>query len=257
MTGTQSTVLRVMGVTAGYAQRVAIENVSFDIHPGTRVAVIGPNGGGKSTLFRVALGILRPWRGSVELFDQPADRLNRQRYPVAYVPQARSLDANFPVSARDVVAMGRVGRLGFLRFASAQDRLTVERCLDAVGLLEHADRPFAAFSGGQQQRILVARGLASEARLLLFDEPATGVDISTQRRIDEVIDGVVRDGAAVLISTHDLSSEHLARFDSVLCLNRTVLAHGSAAEVVNDKTWQQLFGATTSDFEIGAKAWIN
>ena len=249
--------LRVTQATAGYGQRIAIHDVTFEIPAGARVGLIGPNGGGKSTLFRVALGVLPPWRGSVEIFGTPADRLDRRRHPVAYVPQVRNLDSSFPVSARDVVSMGRVGRLGLFRFSSSTDRAVVERSLEAVGLAEYADRPFAAFSGGQQQRILVARALASEAHLLFLDEPATGVDAATQRQIDEVIDRLVADGASVLVSTHDLSTEHLSRFDSLLCLNRELLAHGPPGEVATLDLWRKLFGVTTDDLAKGASSWSN
>lgn len=234
--------LRLDHIDAGYGGQLAIRDVSVTVQPGRRVGLIGPNGAGKSTLFSVALGTLTPWRGTVEVFGVPIRQLDRRRQPVAYVPQARRLDANFPVTAREVVAMGRVGRLGLFRFPTSADRAVVERSLEEVGLAAEAHRPFGAFSGGQQQRLLVARALASEARLLLFDEPATGVDVSTQRQLDSVVEQLVAAGCAVVISTHDLSSENLAQFDSLICLNREVLAQGPPEEVTNLDVWRVLFG---------------
>ncbi len=239
--------LRLSHVDAGYGSRMAIRDVSFAIRPGQRVGLIGPNGAGKSTLFSVALGTLAPWRGDVEVFGAPINELDRRRQPVAYVPQARRLDTTFPVTAREVVAMGRVGRLGLFRFPTAEDRAVVERSIDEVGLAELADRPFAAFSGGQQQRLLVARALASEARLLFLDEPATGVDVSTQRQLDDVVDRLVGSGCAALVSTHDLSVENLARFDWLICLNREVLAQGRPDEVTNLAVWRLLFGGQAAE----------
>ncbi len=234
--------LRLDHIDAGHGSRLAIRDVSLVVQPGTRVGLIGPNGAGKSTLFSVALGTLAPWRGTVEAFGVPIRELDRRRQPVAYVPQARRLDASFPVTAREVVAMGRVGRLGLFRFPTGADREVVERSLEEVGLAAEAHRPFGAFSGGQQQRLLVARALASEARLLLFDEPATGVDVSTQRQLDAVVERLVGGGCAVMISTHDLSAENLAQFDSLVCLNREVLAQGPPEEVTSLDVWRVLFG---------------
>ena len=250
---TSAAVLRLDHVDAGYGSRLAIHDVCIELRPGSRIGLIGPNGAGKSTLFSVALGTLAPWRGTVEVLGVPVRQLDRRRHPVAYVPQARRLDPTFPVTAREVVAMGRVGRLGLFRFPSAADRAVVERSLSAVGLADQADRPFGAFSGGQQQRLLFARALASEARLLFFDEPATGVDVATQRQLDAVVDGLVGDGCAVLVSTHDLSAANLARFDSLICLNREVLAEGPPAEVTNLDVWRRLFGAQPDDAQAGVR----
>jgi manganese/iron transport system ATP-binding protein len=236
-----ATVLRLDRVDAGYGGRRAIRDVSLAVAAGERVGVIGPNGAGKSTLFRVALGILAPWRGAVELFGAPGARRDPRRDPVAYVPQARELDATFPVSARDVVAMGRVGRRGPFRWPGAHDRAAVARALEVVGLADQAGRPFGALSGGQQQRVLLARALASEAHLLLLDEPATGVDAPTRRRVDALIGELAADGCAVLVSTHDLSEEHLARFDRLVCLNGAVVAQGPPGEVTRLEVWRRLF----------------
>lgn len=242
MTISPSPVLELTDVSAGYGRQLAIDSVSLEVQAGRRVGLIGPNGAGKSTLFSVALGTMTPWRGGVRLFGQDVRKLDRRRFPIAYVPQARRLSTDFPVTARDVVAMGRVGRLGLFRFPGTKDRTAVQSAIQAVGLASAADKPFRALSGGQQQRLLVARALASEARLLFFDEPATGVDVKTQRQLDDVLNGLVAEGCGVFISTHDLSHENLSQFDWLICLNREVLAQGPPETVTNLDLWRRLFG---------------
>ena len=234
-------VVSLDGVDAGYADRLVLRDVSLTVAAGTRVGLIGPNGSGKSTLFRVALGTLRPWRGTVELFDRPVQELDRRRYPVAYVPQARTLALAFPLSARDVVSQGRVGRLGLFRFPGRADREAVARALEQVGMAPHADRPFAALSGGQQQRVLLARALASGARLFFMDEPVTGVDVATGAQFDRVLDRLVAEGHTLVIITHDLSAEHLAHFDWLVCVNGGIVAQGPPAEVTTLEVFRRLF----------------
>lgn len=243
MTPADLAVLRLANVDAGYGDRLAIRDVSLTVAAGIRVGVLGPNGSGKSTLFRVALGILAPWRGQVELFGVPGGRLDRRRQPVAYVPQARQLTPHFPVSARDVVLMGRVGRRGLFRWLGESDRVAADRSLDQVGLRHKAERPFGALSGGEQQRVLIARALASEARLFFMDEPVTGVDVMTERQIDDLLDELVAGGAAVVVSTHNLSEANLARFDWLVCLNGMVVAQGPPTVVASLEVWRQLFTA--------------
>lgn len=244
-------VLRVERVDAGYGGRRVLRDVSLVVAGGARVGLIGPNGAGKSTLLRVALGLLPPWRGTVELFGQPASRLDRRRQPVAYVPQARDLARDFPVSTRDVVAMGRIGRLGPFRWPGQADRAAVARALAQVGLMEHADRPFGTLSGGQQQRALLARALAGAARLLFLDEPVTGIDVATQRQIDDLLDRLVADGCALIVSTHDLSPEHLARFDWLVALNGRVIAQGPPAQVTTLDIWRRLVAGAPLDGQEG------
>jgi manganese/iron transport system ATP-binding protein len=244
-------VLRLAHVDAGYGGRLAIHDVSLTVTAGQCVGLIGPNGAGKSTLFRVALGTLATWRGTVELFGVPPRRLDRRRQPVAYVPQARRLDGSFPASARDVVGMGRVGRRGLFRFPGAADRTAVAQAIEQVGLAHKADRPFGALSGGEQQRVLLARALAAEARLLLLDEPATGVDVATQAELHRVINQLVAAGCAVVVSTHDLSAVNLARFDWLLCLNGGVIAQGPPDEVTSLDVWRRLFSGRPAELAGG------
>jgi manganese/iron transport system ATP-binding protein len=234
-------VLRLQGVDAGYGGRLALHAVSFAVAAGARVGIIGPNGGGKTTLFRVALGILSPWRGSVELFGIPARQLDHRANPLAYVPQVRHLNLTFPASARDVVAMGRVGRLGLLRRTGPQDRALIDQALEQVHLAHKADRPFSALSGGEQQRLLLARALVTEARLFFLDEPVTGLDVATKEQFDQILAALAVRGCALVVSTHDLSAENLARFDWLICINQSVVAQGPPAEVTSLDVWRQLF----------------
>jgi manganese/zinc/iron transport system ATP- binding protein len=148
--------------------------------------------------------------------------------------------------------MGRVGRVGLFRRPGAADRERVAAALEQVGLTHKSGQPFGALSGGEQQRLLLARALAGEARLFFLDEPVTGLDAATRRRFDAVLDGQVAAGCAAVVSTHDLSAEHLARFDWLVCLNGAVVAQGPPAEVASLDVWRRLFSGRRADPPVGA-----
>jgi ABC-type Mn2+/Zn2+ transport system ATPase subunit len=221
--------VRVRGLATGYGAVQALADVSFDVAAGERSAVLGPNGGGKSTLFRVLLGQLRPWRGAVELGGS-----------CAVVPQSERSRLDYPVSALDVALMGTLSRLPWWRPAGRRERAGARSALDRVGLLELADAPFGELSGGQRQRVLVARALVQEAPILLLDEPFTGVDQPSAELLDRLIGELAADGRAVLIATHDL--EQARRWDRVLCLNRRQVAFGRPAEALTRAVLEQTYG---------------
>ena len=206
-------------VTVAYDRHVVLRGVSADIERGQVIGVIGPNGGGKSTLLKAILGIVPLVGGSVSLFGQPASKARRL---MACVPQREVVDWDFPVSVHDVVLMGRYPHMGLLRRASQADRDAVESALRRVDMLDHVETQIGRLSGGQQQRVFIARALAQEADLLLLDEPMTGIDASTQELILQVIEEERQRGKIVLLATHDLASRQL-------CLRLPVLrqrAHG-------------------------------
>jgi manganese/zinc/iron transport system ATP- binding protein len=209
-----------------YGRRVVLEGVSADIRRGQVVGVIGPNGGGKSTLLLAILGLVRIVEGAVTLFGKPAWTL---RPRIAYVPQREAVDWDFPVTAREVVMMGRYPHVGWLRRAAARDHEVVDGLLERVRMLPHRHVQIGQLSGGQQQRVFVARALAQEADLLLLDEPLTGIDAATQEAVLEIIEAERRAGKIVLLATHDLVSASCA-CDCLCCVNERMVSFGPVDE---------------------------
>ena len=234
-----SAALALTGVTAAYGREPAIEGVTGRVEPGGALALIGPNGAGKSTLIKAVLGLVPLVRGTVEVLGQPPARARGQ---VAYVPQAEALDRNFPITARQVVLMGRYRRIGWLRRPGAADKAVAGDALERVGLADRAGDRFGTLSGGQRQRVLMARAMAQEARLLLLDEPFTGVDTTSTDLLLDVLDRLRADGVAVVMATHDLSVAHLACGDACL-INRRQVAFGPIEEALTAERLRETYGA--------------
>lgn len=229
--------VEVRNLYVAYQHRPVLRGVRLNCPAGVLAAFIGPNGAGKSTLFKAILGLVKPASGSVRVFGEPVER---QRRRIAYVPQRELIDWDFPATVIDVVMMGRVPRLGWLRRPGARDRERVLAALEQVGMADYADRPLAALSGGQQQRVFIARALAQEADLLLLDEPFAGVDAATQEVIHELLARLRQQGKTVLVVDHDLSSVH--RYDLVVMINGRLIAFGPPAEVFTDENLRQTYG---------------
>lgn len=230
------------GVCAAYDRNEVLSDVDLCIPEGACVGVIGPNGSGKSTLFRVALGLVRPTRGRVRVMGAAPGTTSRRRNQIGYVPQTRHVDRNFPASVRDVVMMGRAGRIGLFRRPGRADEEAVEQALAVVKMADLAHVPVGDLSGGQQQRVYIARALCQDSRLLLLDEPATGLDAPTQRGIYDLLEHLHEKGLTTIATTHDLASLDLHNFDTVICLNRRVIACGPPAEVFTRETLTATYG---------------
>jgi manganese/iron transport system ATP-binding protein len=231
--------LVLSGVTAAYGREPVIEGVTGRVEAGGALALIGPNGAGKSTLIRAVLGLVPLVSGTVEVLGQAPAQARSQ---VAYVPQAEALDRNFPVSALQVVLMGRYRRIGWLRRPGPADKAAARDALARVGLADRAGDRFGTLSGGQRQRVLMARAMAQQARLLLLDEPFTGVDTTSTDLLLEVLDELRADGVAVVMATHDLSVAHLACGDACL-INRHQVAFGPIGEALTAERLGETYGA--------------
>jgi len=219
--------LEIRDLSVGYGGDLALEGLSCTLREGEQVAVVGPNGAGKSSLFKTVVGLLRPSAGSIRFFG--AERAVPSA--VAYVPQRSHVDWRFPVSVADVVMMGRVGRIGLFRRPGARDRALVADALELVRMAPLARRQISELSGGQQQRVFLARALAQEARLLLMDEPLTGLDARSQEGIFQILEDMRPRRVTVLTALHDLqlAARH---FDRVMLINRRLIGLGPAAEVL-------------------------
>ena len=222
-------------VSVHYDGHVGLERVSLSVNAGGLVDVVGPNGAGKSTLFKAIAGLLPLRSGRIDLEGGPP------QLRLAYVPQREEIDWRFPVSAFDVVLMGRYGRLGWLRHPQAADKQAALASLERLSMGPLADRPLAELSGGQQQRVFLARALAQEPNLLLLDEPFTGVDVSVRTSTLEVLDALRAEGVTVLVSTHDLNLAS-ERFQQVLLLNHRVIGFGVPGEVLTAERVAEAFG---------------
>lgn len=203
----------------GYGESLVLEDVNFTIHRGDSLCVIGPNGGGKSTLVRLILGLIEPGRGSLQILGQSPRKAQRA---MGYVPQAMRFDAQFPISALDIVLMGRLDRLTVGRF-SRECREAARAALDEVGMADLANRPFSDLSGGERQRVMIARALACEPELLLLDEPTANIDLSIEAQLIETLIKL-RHKMTILMVTHDLDLVSSIG-DSILCVNHRVHRH--------------------------------
>ncbi len=239
-------VLKVEHVTIAYNGRVALRDATFTVLGGERVAVVGPNGAGKSTLFKAIVGLLPLESGRVEVLGCGS----RQWEPasIGYVPQREDVDLAFPVTVGDVVMMGRVRHIGWLRRPSRRDWEAVRRALEQVGLAELTNRPLGELSGGQVQRTFIARALAQEAPLLLMDEPFAGVDVASEEAILQLLDRLRERRVTVLLATHDL--QMAAEWaDRVLLLNGEVVAYGPPAEALCPDALRQVYGGQLAIWE--------
>lgn len=241
--------LEVGNLTVSYDREPVLRAVSFSCPPGTVVGVVGPNGAGKSTLIKAILGLVPRESGEVRVGGAVVDQA---RARIAYVPQREDVDWDFPVTALDVVLMGRYQQIGLFRRPGPQDRALARRLLERVGLAGFADARIGELSGGQQQRVFVARALAREADLIFLDEPFVGVDAATERIILEIMRELRDAGRTIVIVNHDLSvvQEH---YDLVLMLNGAVVAFGPPAEVFRPDILRRTYGGRLVAFEQGGR----
>ena len=194
--------VRLRDAAVGYGDVAIVSHADLAVDRGEAVAVLGPNGSGKTTLARGLLGLAAVLGGQVEVLGAPVGRL-RQRGRVGYVPQRHTVTGAVPATVREVVAVGRLARLGGIRRLGAGDRAAVAGAVDAVGLADRLDEPVASLSGGQQRRVLVARALAAEPELLIMDEPTAGVDAGSQQALAEVLGRLSAGGTTLLVVTHE------------------------------------------------------
>ena len=231
--------LEVEKLKVSYNGHLALDDLTFQVAHGARLAVVGPNAAGKTTLFKALVGLLQLKAGRILIHGQP---LGHHQDCVAYVPQREEVDWRFPVTVFDVVMMGRFGQHGFFHRPDPNDREAVEESLEQLGIIDLADRPIGELSGGQQQRVFLARALAQEPHILLMDEPFTGVDFTTQETTLELLEHLQSEQVTAMVSTHDLTLAS-ERFDQVLLLNKHIVAYGTPQEVFTPQNLSRAFGS--------------
>jgi zinc transport system ATP-binding protein len=217
----QQDVITIRHLWAGYDQQIVLEDVCLSVKPLDFIGIVGPNGGGKTTLFKVLLGLIQPERGEVRIMGKSVAEGRRH---VGYVPQLMVFDHDFPISVWDVVQMGRLGSRRLLRRYTAEDKEIVAEALARVDMLDQKARPIGDLSGGQQQRVYIARALATGPDILLLDEPLASVDPRVSSSIYELLEELNSE-VTILIASHDIGaiSSHVG---TVGCLNRRLFYHG-------------------------------
>jgi manganese/iron transport system ATP-binding protein len=237
-------------VTVTYRNgHTALRDASFEIPTGTITALVGVNGAGKSTLFKAIMGFVPAAKGEISVLGMPAKQALKQNI-VAYVPQSEEVDWTFPVLVEDVVMMGRYGHMGFLRRPSQADRDAVTKALQRVNMIEFRDRQIGELSGGQRKRVFLARALAQDGKVILLDEPFTGVDVQTEDAIIALLRDMRDEGRVMLVSTHNLGS--VPEFcDRTVLVKETILAYGPTEETFTHENLEIAFGGVLRHFVLG------
>jgi zinc transport system ATP-binding protein len=214
--------VQLSNLYAGYKNELVLQDINLTIEKNDFLGLIGPNGGGKTTLLKTILGLIEPAKGNVQILGKPP-RQGRQH--IGYVPQFAVFDHDFPISVRDVVRMGRLDTKKLFRSFTNEDEAIVEERLDWVDMLDHKDRALRELSGGQRQRVYISRALATDPDLLLLDEPTVSVDFDSRTHIYELLHKINEQGVTILLISHDLNviSTYVK---TIGCLNRTLHYHG-------------------------------
>lgn len=233
--------LEIKNLACGYQTQPVFTRVNLSLYPGQLSGLVGPSGSGKSTLLKAILGLVQPWAGEVWFRGK---RLKPGEPPpgVGYVPQVETVDWNFPVTAEEVVMMGRYKQQKIWPWASRRDRIAARELLARVGVEHIAHQPIGELSGGQQQRVFLARALVGEPEIVLLDEPTSSSDLRVQHELLHLLAELNQQGLTVLLSTHDLNSV-ATHLPWVVCFNHGLICQGQPIDVLTPATLEQTFGA--------------
>jgi len=234
-------IVELNSVCFSYSTEEVIKNVSLDIHKGDYVGIVGPNGGGKTTLLKLMLGLLKPRDGKVKLFDIEIENF-KEWSRIGYVPQNTHVELSFPVTVEEMVAMGRYGKRGLFHFPTKDDKEKTLNALKQVDMLDHKNKQVRELSGGQQQRVFIARALASEPEIIFLDEPTVGVDVKTQKQFYALLRKLNKDLKLTLVLvTHELDVvAHEAK--ELGYVNRTLEYYGEPEEFLKGRYFHELIG---------------
>lgn len=225
-----------------YNENVVLDNITFDVHQGDYLGVLGPNGGGKTTLLKIIVGLLKPTRGSVNLFNKPIKEF-RDWHHIGYVPQrVQQGEWQFPATVEEIVNSGRTGRKRFVEHFTDEDSATVQTAMKVAEVGKLRNRLLSSLSGGQRQRVFIARALAAQPKLLILDEPTVGVDIATQQQFYAFLKELrATYNVTIILVTHDIDVI-ASEVEYILCVNRELVCHSPLKDVINQETLDKLYG---------------
>jgi zinc transport system ATP-binding protein len=237
-------VVTMRNISYAYEYKKVLDHVNFEIPRGAFMGLVGPNGGGKTTLIKLILGLIKPDEGEIQLLHEPINRFN-QWSKIGFVSQkANSFNRGFPATVYEVVSMGLTAKVGYLRFFNKTHKAKIRQAIDQVGMLDYMNENIGNLSGGQQQRIFIARALVNEPELLILDEPTVGIDLENVRRFYELLHQLNEQrNITLLLVTHDtgIMTEHAT---DIVCLNKTLHFHGDpqAYEALSEKDFSKFYG---------------
>ncbi|NIA23338.1 MAG: ATP-binding cassette domain-containing protein [Proteobacteria bacterium] len=234
-------IIEIVNLYFRYKNIEILTDINFFVSKGEFVGIIGPNGAGKTTLLKLLVGLLSPSSGKITVFGREPQHPGMNKYLIGYVPQANEADKNFPISVREVVALGRYHEKGFFTNLNAEDFEIVETAIKKMNIESIADKQFNALSGGQKQRTLIARALAQRPKLLVLDEPTAGIDVKTQASFYEILKRLNQEGITIIMVSHDIGAltKEVSR---IACLNRRLHMQGSPAEIMKSEQLKKLYG---------------
>lgn len=242
-------IIELENVVVYLNDRMVLEDINMSIPYGCVTAVIGPNGAGKTTLLKTILGIIKPSSGKISVFGKSPDHLGKDRNRIAYVPQIRSVDMTFPIRAKEAVMMGRYPTLGLFAKPSKEDYKIVDEVMEQVDITSIADKPLSKLSGGQVQRVFIARALAANPELLFLDEPTNGVDQLHSSNFYELLKILKKENMTIIIVSHDIGV--IANYvDAVACINKKLFLH-SVPKAINGKVLSEMYGCDAVLFNHG------
>jgi zinc transport system ATP-binding protein len=237
-----SKAVEVSGLSVSIKGKEILKNVNFSLEEGLFLGIVGPNGGGKTTLVRTILGLLKPTSGTVRVFGREPESIPGRNSALGYLPQHQNIDPNFPATSLDITLMGRYKSAGFLRWPGRKDREIALRCLATMGVEDLKDIHYSQLSGGQQQRVSIARALAGGPKMLVLDEPSTGIDVVGQEDFYHLLKGLQKKmGLTILMVSHDIGTV-TTYVDEISCLNINLYYHGNPLGALNEKVLASLYG---------------
>lgn len=234
-------IIEIKNVSFAYGKAKVLKEITLNIHKGDYLGIIGPNGGGKTTLVKLILGLLKLDEGSIKLFGKDISKF-KDWYKVGYVAQKNKIDTNFPATVREVVEMGRISKRGLFKWLTAEDRKVAQKALDYVDVSNYQDSLITELSGGQQQRVFIARALANESEILFLDEPTTGVDAKSQDIFYKLLKKLNRElGMTIVVISHDI--DFIAKeATEIACVNYKITYHGVPEKAFEKENLDTLYG---------------
>ncbi|MEP6575288.1 MAG: metal ABC transporter ATP-binding protein [Nitrososphaerota archaeon] len=233
-------IITLSGVGYGYSLKSAVlDGIHLTIHKGQYIGLLGPSGSGKTTLLKIIIGLIKPWHGSITFAINSSPGSNK--ITLGYVPQVESVDWNFPVTVREVVAMGIWNQSGVYPWLVKNAKEEVDDVLEGLGIGEYGSRQIRELSGGEQQRVFLARALIRNPDVLVLDEPTSGVDYNTREKILENLNDLNVNGMTIILTTHDLSGI-ARRLPWVVCINRNIIAEGKPEDTLTEINLLKTYG---------------